>query len=57
MQPCPQCRSINVIIVHMSIGDAPVRFSSCRSCENRWWTDLNARRQLALDEVLDLVAA
>ncbi len=54
---CPSCRSTNLIVVHMTIGSDPVRFTSCRACEHRWWTDLHADRLLPLDEVLDRVAA
>lgn len=54
---CPGCRSSNLIVVHMTIAAEPVRFSSCRACEHRWWTDLQADRAMPLVEVLDRVAA
>lgn len=54
---CSRCTSTNLVTVRLTVGESPVLFASCRSCEHRWWTDMEGDRQLALVEVLDRVAA
>lgn len=54
---CASCRSTNLVTVRLTVGSGPVLFASCRACEHRWWTDLEGNRLIALDEVLDRVAA
>jgi hypothetical protein len=57
MRLCPKCHSTNLILVDLTIRSEPLRFTSCRSCEHRWWVDVSADRSLALPEVLERVAA
>jgi len=54
---CASCRSTNLVTVKLTVGSNPMLFASCRNCEHRWWTDLDGDRLIALDEVLDRVAA
>jgi hypothetical protein len=41
----------------MRLGSGPVLFASCRACEHRWWTDLDGKRLMTFEEVLDRAAA
>ncbi len=55
---CPECRSDDLLVVRLTPRDVPMRFSTCRSCEHRWWEDARAGRDLALATVIsDLSAA
>lgn len=49
---CPQCRSSDLLVVRLVPRDVPMRFSTCRHCEHRWWEDTSAGADLTLTTVL-----
>lgn len=57
MNPCPHCRSTDLVMVEMSLAAGPLLFAHCRACEHRWWTDLDGARVIALNDVLSRAAA
>lgn len=52
---CPTCGSPDLVAVELEIAREEVRFCHCRSCEHRWWTDLDG--QVPLTSVLTRVSS
>ncbi|MDP8970917.1 MAG: hypothetical protein M3N52_10580 [Actinomycetota bacterium] len=52
-----RCGSANLVEIDLAPAGRPVRFSTCRDCEHRWWSDVAGTGALRLDDVLSLVAA
>ena len=52
---CPNCASHDLIQLNLAPSGRPVCFTTCRSCEHRWWATAN--ETIDLDEVLGAVAA
>ena len=57
MATCDKCGSKDLVQIDLSPAGRPVKFATCRDCENRWWSDAENAGNLRLREVLDLVAA
>ena len=55
MDSCPRCRSRNVVGFTLTPTGRPLRFTHCRSCEHRWWTDVEGRAALRLPDVLEQI--
>ena len=54
---CPNCASTDLVKIELSPGGRPMRFSTCRACEHRWWTEQAAADVVSLERVLAYVAA
>lgn len=52
---CPACQSGELLSVTMSVNDRDVSFTTCHSCEAKWWYQEGELVPLA--SVLDLVAS
>jgi hypothetical protein len=52
MTACPQCRSSDLVGFTLAPTGQPLRFSHCRGCEHRWWTDLEEGTAIHLPDVL-----
>ena len=57
MASCPKCVSTDLVSVGMTLAGGPVRFTHCRRCENRWWTDAAADAVVTLPTVLARIAS
>lgn len=57
MLHCPACRSDDLVSIGIAPAGRPMTFSTCRSCEHKWWVDATVSVELALQEVLANVAA
>jgi hypothetical protein len=55
MQTCPHCRSGDLVGFTLAPAGQPLRFNHCRSCEHRWWTDLEEGTSVRLRKVLDQI--
>ncbi|MGI9017920.1 MAG: hypothetical protein ACR2HR_12585 [Euzebya sp.] len=56
-ETCPQCTSADLLSVTLSPrGGTPMRFNTCRHCENRWWEDITVGVVIDLTDVLDHIA-
>jgi transcription elongation factor Elf1 len=53
---CPSCTSTDLLSVVLEAKGTPMRFTTCRHCERRWWEDIEQGTDLQLDEVLAQVA-
>ena len=49
---CPKCASEDLLVVRLVPQDTPMRFSTCRHCEHRWWEDADAGVDVALASVI-----
>lgn len=49
---CPNCSSDDLVAITLNPRDRPLRFTTCRSCEHRWWTDLDGSTGVPLTDVL-----
>ena len=54
---CPSCRSDDLLSIGITPAGRPMTFSTCRSCEHKWWVDATVSVELGLPEVLSSVAA
>ncbi len=54
---CPKCSSDDLLVVDMEPNGAPMRFSTCRHCENRWWADISEGSSIDLDAVLEHISS
>lgn len=52
-QPCPRCTSSDLLVVHLTPVDTPMRFSTCRHCEHRWWEEAGSGTDVPLRLVID----
>jgi hypothetical protein len=52
MDSCPHCRSRDLVGFTLAPTGQPLRFAHCRSCEHRWWTDLEGGAAIRLPDVL-----
>jgi hypothetical protein len=50
---CPNCRSRDVVGFALAPAGQPLRFSHCRGCEHRWWTETEGGSTVRLPDVLD----
>lgn len=52
---CPSCAGENTTQIQIRLkSEESVRFSSCRTCEHKWWK--YEGESIALDDVLSLTA-
>ncbi|MEA2717996.1 MAG: hypothetical protein QOI99_2313 [Actinomycetota bacterium] len=51
---CPNCRSRDLVEIHMQVQAQTVTMHSCPACERRWWD--REGQSVGLGSVLDLVA-
>ena len=54
---CPSCRSHDILSIGITPAGRAMTFSTCRSCEHKWWVDATVSVELGLSEVLSSVAA
>jgi formate dehydrogenase maturation protein FdhE len=52
MGGCPNCASTDLVSIDMTLRGEGMRFSHCRRCEHRWWTDTSRGVPISLAEVL-----
>jgi DNA-directed RNA polymerase subunit M/transcription elongation factor TFIIS len=50
---CPTCTSADLLVVVLSPKGTPMRFTTCRHCENRWWEDVTEGASLDLGAVIE----
>jgi methyl coenzyme M reductase subunit C len=50
---CPTCRQGDLITIEMSVGERDLMFTTCHSCEAKWW--LRDGEIVPLASVIDLV--
>jgi methyl coenzyme M reductase subunit C len=50
---CPNCRQGDLITIEMSVGERDITFTTCHSCESKWW--LREGEVVPLTSVIDLV--
>ncbi len=53
---CPKCTSRDLLVVNLTPNDVPMRFSTCRHCEHRWWEDAHVGADMALSSVIANIA-
>lgn len=49
---CPNCASGDLLVVSLVPRDTPLRFTTCRHCEHRWWQDAAAGVEVTLSSVI-----
>lgn len=54
---CPTCRSDDLVTIGIAPAGRSMTFSTCRSCEYKWWMDATVSVELHLHDVLASVAA
>jgi formate dehydrogenase maturation protein FdhE len=54
---CPSCSSPDLLVVHLAPKGEPMRFSTCRHCEHRWWEQVHVGAGIELRTVLTHLAA
>jgi hypothetical protein len=52
---CAGCGSTDLLEIELTADGSPVRFSTCRDCEHRWWTDLSETTRIGVADVLQRV--
>jgi DNA-directed RNA polymerase subunit M/transcription elongation factor TFIIS len=35
---CPACGTQELLTVTLTVDDAPMEFTTCHTCERRWWS-------------------
>lgn len=56
MASCPNCESTDLVRIDLRPHDGFYRFSSCRTCEHKWWTRPAEEAAVRLPEVIAAVA-
>jgi DNA-directed RNA polymerase subunit M/transcription elongation factor TFIIS len=54
---CPKCSSSDLLVVNLSPNGAPMQFTTCRHCENRWWEDVEVGIDIALRDVIQHIGS
>lgn len=52
---CPVCGASDLLAVTISVGGAPMEFTTCHACEQKWWQ--HDGRSLALSDVLTIASS
>jgi transcription elongation factor Elf1 len=55
MKTCPHCQSQDIVGFTLAPKGHPLHFSHCRSCEHRWWVDVEVGNAVRLPDVLDQI--
>jgi formate dehydrogenase maturation protein FdhE len=57
MTHCPSCSSTDVVGFTLAPKGESLQFTHCRSCENRWWQEIDRSEAVPLTAVLGHIAA